>query len=235
MRSPTLSIILPTYNESTNIIKVIQSIHNTCKNTSHEIIVVDDHSADGTADMVRRHLKNTSWIRVFSHPGKRSLGASIGYGISQARGTIIIGMDADGNHNPHDILLLIKELRETDIVVGSRFLPSGGMHESLRYWTSYLFNLFLRAYFCFPITDNTSGFYAIRTATVRKLIKHYPQIYTGYGDYHLRLVWHAAEKGLTIRERAVYYGKRHGGQSKSIARSMIWTYLHAAMQLTQKS
>jgi glycosyltransferase involved in cell wall biosynthesis len=235
MKHLTLSIILPTYNESANIIKVIQSIHNTCKNASHEIIVVDDHSPDNTKELTQRHFKNASWLRLFSHPGKRSLGASIGFGISQARGTIIVGMDADGNHNPKNIPRLLKGITTTDVVVGSRFLPSGGMHESLRYWTSYLFNLLLRACFGFPITDNTSGFYAIRATTVRRLIKHYPQIYTGYGDYHLRLVWYATEEGLTIRERAVYYGKRHGGQSKSIARSMIWTYLHTAMQLTQKS
>ncbi len=226
MKRPTLSIVLPTYNESQSIVKIIKTIHVVCKNISHEIIVVDDHSPDNTLTIIK---KNPS-VRSFMHPGPRGLGLSILYGIKKAHGAIIIGMDADGNHDPSIIPTLIKKLNHADLVVASRFLKGGGMHSLIRYWTSFIFNLLLRIGFGFPITDNTSGYYAIRKSTlVHKL--NPAQIYYGYGDYHLRLVWTARKIGLTIVETPIYYGKRFGGTSKSHFFSMSLAYLRVATQL----
>lgn len=218
-----LSIILPAYNESENIVKVVNIIHNICKYISHEIIVVDDHSPDKTYDLI----KNNPNARSFLHPGSRGLGQSILYGIKQSRGEIILGMDADGNHDPHVIPSLIGELKNSDLVVASRFLPGGGMSDKKRYWMSFLFNTLLQ-WMKFPVTDNTSGFYAIRKTTLTKL--NPGSIYNGYGEYHLRLVWFACKKGLTIKEVPVYYGERLGGKSKSNLLSMAISYTYEAIR-----
>ncbi len=237
-----LSIILPTYNESQGIIKLINTVHKVCKNISHEIIIVDDDSPDGTAATIARQFRSTSWVRNFIHPGKRDLGLSILYGIKQSRGHIIIGMDADGNHDPGVIPHLLKSLKTADLVVASRFIPQGGTWSPqggtwsrlggmtpIRFWASFLFNKTLQTFLGFPITDNTSGFYAIRK---KRLLALKPSsIYYGYGEYHLRLVWYATIQGLTMTEVPVYYGRRLSGMSKSRLVPMALSYLKTAVRL----
>jgi len=223
--NPTLSIILPTYNESQNIIKIINTIHKVCKNISHEIIVVDDASPDGTYEKIKKFPS----VRSFLHPGTRGLGLSILYGIKNSRGHIILGMDADGNHDPHVIPHLLSSLQKADLVVASRFILGGGMSDTKRFWASFLFNNMLQRVFGFPITDNTSGIYAIHKIKLMSL--GLADIYYGYGEYHLRLVWKAKKAGLTITEVPVYYGKRLGGESKSSLLVMIPTYLKTALAL----
>lgn len=220
-----VSIILPTYNESENIIKVVNMIHKICKNISHEIIVVDDHSPDKTLARV----KNIRWVRSFLHPGPRGLALSILYGIKQSRGSIIVGMDADGNHDPEVIPLLLQALQRSDLVIASRFVPKGGMTDKERFWASFLFNKMLQIVFRFPVSDNTSGFYAIRKTTLQTL--HPKKIYHGYGEYHMRLVWIAKKAGLTITEVPVYYGNRLGGLSKSQLLPMMLSYFQEAIRL----
>ena len=233
MTHPTLSIILPTYNESHSIVNVINAIHRACSHLSHEIIVVDDHSPDGTAQIVQKTFAKARWAQCFLHPGKQGLGLSILYGIKQSRGRIIIGMDSDGNHDPKVIPLLLTKLKNADLVVASRFIKGGGMHEPTRYYLSLWFNYLLRFVFKFPITDNTSGFYAIRRKTLEKL--NPPSIYYDYGEYHLRLVWATFVLGLTLKEIPVYYGKRTGGISKSKLFPMMVSYIREAVRLKDLS
>lgn len=196
MKKKLISVILPTYNETDNIIPLLKELSNVLKAYTHELIVVDDNSSDGTYLKVKNHARENKNIRCILHAGEPELGGSILEGINNSQGEIIIGMDADLNHNPKLIPILIDQLKNHDIAIASRFIPGGGMRNKFRYFTSFGFNLLLKLCFAFPILDNTSGFYAI---TKRKLLTlNIEFIYQGYGEYHLRLLKQAQKKHFLL-------------------------------------
>lgn len=234
MKKTFVSIIIPTYNERENIRALLLCIENVFSNLlsyTYEVVIVDDDSPDKTAQEVSDIVKKNSSIRLFVRHTKRGLGSAIAFGIRKSKGEIIIGMDADGNHNPVAIPNLLALLREGDIAVGSRFVRGGGMDEKFRYWTSLMFNVFLRTICMFPIWDNTSGYYAVRKDTLDTLGLTY--IYTGYGEYHVRMVYLASRHNLVIRETPVYYAARKYGVSKSKLFDMFMHYIKTAYELSR--
>lgn len=229
---PEISIILPTYNESGHIIDLIEAISKVLakEKKTFEIIIVDDNSPDGTADIVQKHSQKNPQVKVFVRTKDRGLGKSIGYGVEKAQGEIIIGMDADFNHNPETISKLIKALANCDLAIASRFIKGGGMAEVQRYWPTFFFNQLLR-FLGFPSTDNASGYYAIYKKDLEKIQPN--RIYYGYGDYHLRLLHFAKLKNLKIAEVPTFYGLRQSGASKSRLFNMAYSYLKEALYLRQ--
>lgn len=228
-----ISIILPTYNEKGNILKLIKAIEKTFakENIYFEIIIVDDSSPDKTADTVRKNILLNN-VKVFERKGVRGLATAILYGIKKAKGNIIVGIDADFNHPPEKIIDLVNKLNEHDMVIGSRFIKGGGMEDRRRYYLTYIFNLFLKYILGFPTMDNMSGFYAIKRQELLRLpIK---KIYQGYGEYHLRLVHFAQKHGLKIIEIPIYYKKRRYGKSKSKLLKLFFQYILVAFELKLK-
>lgn len=230
-KSLMVSVIIPTLNERDNITNLIHILTNVFAGLDflHEIIVVDDASMDGTIDVVRTIAKRDKRVRLLAQPVRLGLARSIREGILKARGEIIVGMDADLNHDPMILPQLVNTLDDADLVVASRFVRGGGMAEVGRYWTSLVFNYILRLFFRFPIWDNTSGYYAVKTKTLSTL--PVDTIYLGYGEYHLRLVYETMRRGLHIVEVPVFYKKRQFGQSKSRLFIMARTYLGEALRL----
>ena len=226
-----LSIVIPTYNERENIIRLIKVLQNNLKKLKalYEIIIVDDNSPDDTAKAIRENLKTNKNIRIFVRKNERGLASAIYFGIKRAKGNIIVGMDADLNHPPQLIPKLIEELGSTDLIVASRFIPGGGMEDKARYLFTYIFNLFLKYFLRFPTMDNMSGFYAIKRDTLLQL--PLKEIYRGYGEYHLRLVYLAKKYGLKIKEIPVFYKKRTYGKSKTSLFKMFFIYLWIALNL----
>lgn len=225
-----ISIILPTYNEREAIVPLIKRIIKPLETGgySYEIVVVDDNSPDGTGSVVAAMGKQNPGVRVIVRTKDRGLGLSIGRGIREARGRIIVGMDADGNHDPEDLLKLLRALRgEVKLVVASRFMAEGGM-KGWRMGPTFLFNAMFRL-FGLPIWDNTSGYYAVKRSDLVKL--GLKRIYYGYGDYHLRLVYFAHKAGWNITEVSTQYQDRLGGQSKSKLIKMALEYTLEAFRL----
>lgn len=225
-----VSVILPTFNEREAIVPHAQHVSQVLTNAGykHEVIVVDDDSPDGTAQVVREaEIKNKN-IKVIVRTKNHGLGLSIGDGVKAAVGNIIIGMDADGNHDPEDMPNMLKHLKgETKLVIASRFKDNGGM-SGWRMLPTFLFNAMFRL-FGLPIWDNTSGYYAVRKTDLEDLgIK---RIYYGYGDYHLRLVFYAAQKGWKMEEVPTTYQERLGGASKSKLLKMAVEYTKEAWRL----
>lgn len=223
------SIIIPTYNESDNIVLLINRIKTILRGFDFEIIVIDDRSEDGTYSLVNETYEDEPNIRCYYHQGPRSLGASILEGIRKAAGDVIIGMDADFNHDPCLLPMLIESLDKYDFVVASRFVKGGGMENRLSYMLSLFFNLSLRLFFSYPIYDNTSGYYAIKKSALVRLQPE--KIYYGYGEYHLRLVYFSYKAGLSIGEVPVWYENRRHGYSKSNYCKMMFSYFYTAYLL----
>ncbi|VVA44119.1 conserved hypothetical protein [Candidatus Roizmanbacteria bacterium] len=226
-----ISIIIPTYNERENIIDLINTIRTILNgdNIRFEIIIIDDNSPDKTAKMVNNEFGQDETVRLFIRKNERSLGTAILFGIKKAKGDIIVGMDADFNHPPEKIPELLSNLKQTDLVVASRFIKGGGMEDRVRYIFTYFFNLFLKYFLGFPTMDNMSGFYAIRKEKLWQLPIN--KIYQGYGEYHLRLVYLAKKYGLSIKEIPVFYPKRKHGQSKTNFFKIFFQYLFVAFDL----
>ncbi len=224
-----VSVILPTYNEKDAVVPHAKHISKVLSDAGyrHEVIIVDDNSPDGTAEAVRR-IDNKN-IKVIVRIKDRGLGLSIGRGVEEAKGNIIIGMDADGNHDPDDMPNMLKHLTgETKLVVASRFRGSGGM-KGWRMLPTFLFNAMFRL-FGLPIWDNTSGYYGVRKTDLEQL--GLTRIYYGYGDYHLRLVFYAKAAGWKIEEVPTTYQARLGGISKSKLLNMALSYTKEAWRLS---
>ncbi len=231
-RQPYVSIILPTFNERGNLEILIPQICTILKNSSFEIIVVDDMSTDGSRDTFVTLQKKYEQLHVYERVDKKGLGTAIGFGIERARGTLIIGMDADGNHDPLLLPSLIEYSAPHVLVIASRFVAGGGMHDRYRYYFSMLINYVLRHILRVTVKDCTSGYYAI----FKKEVIHFglSQIYFGYGDYHIRLVYYAHRRGFYICELPVYYKRRMYGKSKSRVLSMCISYIKEAYSISKK-
>lgn len=225
-----VSVILPTFNEREAIVPHALAVSAVLTKASypHEVLVVDDDSPDGTAEVVRQAGKNNPHFNVLVRKSNHGLGLSIGDGVRKAKGQIIVGMDADGNHDPTDLPNLLKHLSaKNKLVVASRFQGEGGM-KGWRRIPTFLFNAMFRL-FGLPIWDNTSGYYAVRKADLVQL--GLKRIYYGYGDYHLRLVFYAAQAGWRMVEVPTRYQPRLGGASKSKLTRMAVDYTKEAFRL----
>ncbi|MCR4330187.1 MAG: glycosyltransferase [Candidatus Roizmanbacteria bacterium] len=229
----TISIIIPTFNESENIVKLIRQILKIKSVSIQEVIVVDDDSPDKTGYIVKKVFHQNDRVVCYVRKGEPDLGKSILMGIEHARGDVVVGMDGDFNHDVRIIPTLIDVLSSADLVVASRFVTGGGMQKKTRYWISYFFNLVLKNLFRFPIIDNTSGYYAVSAKKLHSL--DLKSIYHGYGEYCLRLLFYAKQMGFHIKTVPVYYTARSYGVSKSHFFRMVYTYTYTAILLNLTS
>ena len=152
-----VSVILPAYNEAEIIGKVVEQIADILleKEISHEIIVVDDGSDDQTAAVAR-----SAGARICQHPYNIGNGAAVKTGIRNARGDVLVMLDADGQHQPEDIPRLLEKIGSFDMVVGARTQKSDtAFHRDI---ANRIYNG-LASYVCNrKIDDLTSGFRAIK-------------------------------------------------------------------------
>ncbi|MCY4490886.1 MAG: polyprenol monophosphomannose synthase, partial [Thaumarchaeota archaeon] len=131
--SAQVSIIIPTYNESQNILALLKSIKdNIPKSLLTQTIIVDDSSPDGTGKIVEEYLKNVKniaghTIDIIHRKAKRGLSSAILNGIQHATGDTIVVMDSDMSHPPHIIPKMLDALRQyqCDLVVASRYIKGG--------------------------------------------------------------------------------------------------------------
>lgn len=225
------SIILPTYNESGNIIDLIEALKtNLSKGKSTtEIIVIDDNSPDKTGLLVQKYFAKDPLVRAIIRKKDRGLASAIKYGIDKSVGEIIIVMDTDFNHNPNLVPKLIKKCSKYDFVIGSRYIKGGGMENKLREKLSYLFNLLIMFILGNPVHDNLSGFFAIKRSALESL--NHEKIFYGYGDYFIRLIYFSKLQGHTFAELPAFYKDRMYGISKSQFVNMFKDYLSSTLTL----
>ena len=227
------SIILPTYNEKDNIVELIQVIFAVLEpEFDFEVLVVDDNSPDGTAEAVRQHFGDDARIKLHVRTQERGLATAIRYGVEQAHGEIVVSMDTDFNHDPAIIPQMIKFLEYYDIVIGSRFVMAGGMEDRFRQFSSLIYNYAIRLLFGTPVHDNLSGFFSIYRDKL--LTMDLDQIYYGYGDYFIRLLMVAYNRGYKMLEIPVFYRLRLHGHSKTQFLSIFTQYTQALITLRIK-
>ncbi|KUO42629.1 MAG: hypothetical protein APZ16_01805 [Candidatus Hadarchaeum yellowstonense] len=123
-----LSIIVPTYNEAENLAELVRGIFSALEGSDFELIVVDDNSPDGTGKLADELASQHKNMAVVHRPGKLGLGTAILDGLNVARGEIIGVMDADLQHPPEVLRLMLERAEEgADIVVASRYVEGGSV------------------------------------------------------------------------------------------------------------
>jgi len=168
-----LSLIIPAYNEEKSIAEVIKEINSILANQdlSYEILVVDDGSDDRTAEEAA-----SAGARVVNHPENIGNGASIKTGIRNARGNLLLMMDADGQHPPNMIPVMLNEAGKYDMVVGARKKGSDtDLHRDLG---NLVYNALASYVTGRKIEDLTSGFRVIRSEIARRFIYLLPNTFS---------------------------------------------------------
>lgn len=230
-----VSIILPTFNEKENVVRLINEIIKCLEGYyKFEVIVVDDESPDKTANTCIKLFRNKKNIRIFVRKKQRGLATAIHFGINNATGKYIIVMDTDLNHDPKIIPLMLSKINKYNIIVGSRYINGGGMENKKRYWLSKFYNLYLRFLLKVPVTDFLSGFFCIDKDYLMHILKNKNYIFTGYGEYFMKLLFAICKSRGQFFEIAVFYINRPYGESKSNLLKMFVTYTKTSLHLLYK-
>ncbi len=201
-RDPEVTILLPALDEAVNLPALLPRIQAALADTPHELLVVDDGSRDGTGDLARSH-----GARVLRHPYAKGNGAAVKRGIREARGRLLVMMDADGQHRPEDIPRLLAALGEHDMAVGAR--ARSGDQRAHRWAANRVFSLLASYLAGERIPDLTSGFRALPTALARRYVDLLPNTFS----YPSTLTVTLARSGYTIAHVPIAV-ERRGGRSK---------------------
>ena len=215
--SDQISIIIPTYNESKNIVRILKSIgDNLPKNLKVEAIVVDDNSPDGTGKIVEEYLNNVKKIAgytidVIHRTAKKGLSSAILSGIKQAGGNTIVVMDSDFSHPPQVIPKMIEYLKkyQCDLVIASRYIKGGNIDG----WTlkrkimSKVATMIAKKGLGVKTNDPMSGFFAFRKNILKEI--NFDAI-----GYKILLEILVKKRGIHVKEIPYTFQNRDSGSSK---------------------
>jgi len=218
--------ISPTYNEKKNVNELIQRVLASYHNI--EILIVDDNSPDGTADLVKSLMYDNSKIHILERSGKLGLGTAYCAGFQWALGNgydRIIQIDADMSHNPDDITSLLVESETSDLVIGSRYINGVNVVNwpLRRLILSYLANFYAQIITGLPIKDATGGFKCFR-ARVLESIDFSKITSTGY-SFQIEMNFIAWVSGFKIKEVPIIFSDRTVGESK-MSRRIIFEAIY---------
>jgi dolichol-phosphate mannosyltransferase len=213
-----IGVILPTYGEAQNIANLIEDIEQLQLNT--QILVIDDSSPDGTADIVKEKQKKYPNILLYNRPKKSGLGTAITDGFkiylqAQNPPKYVFTMDADYSHNPQDIPKLLETMTDCDcaIVIGSRY-SKGGQIEGwplTRKIISKTANSIARALLGLKLSDCTAGFRCYSTAFLREAIS---SLHSTTYEIQIETIRQASLRDFEVRETPVLFVNRKKGKSK---------------------
>jgi len=208
-------VIVPTYNEAENIANLIDKIFSVDSNLN--ILVVDDNSPDGTAEIVKRISEKDPRVHLIQRPGKLGLGTAYieGFKYALANGyEAIFEMDADFSHNPEDIPRFLDALEDADLVIGSRYLTGVNVINwpLRRLMLSYFANLYTRIITGMPVRDATGGYKCFRAEALKQI--DLDKIKTnGYG-FQIEMNFRFWAKGFRVKEIPIVFVDRRNGVSK---------------------
>lgn len=219
-------VVIPTYNEADDVVRIVEAV--LALGSRYEVLVVDDHSPDGTAGTVdaltRKHLR----LHLLCRQGPRGLGLAYAAGFAWGlrRGyRFLVQMDADFSHDPKDIPRLRKAADEADLVIGSRYC--GGGKTTGWPWIRRLISRSANAYAHLllqsRVCDLTAGFKCWRRELLERI--DLTRLYSeGYG-FQVEMTFLAERAGVRISELPITFRERSNGCSKmspAIARRAAW-------------
>jgi dolichol-phosphate mannosyltransferase len=222
-----VAVVLPTYNESENIARLLTQLRTVVPNG--RLYVVDDNSPDGTGDIAERCAAELGGIEVIHRPGKQGLGSAYRQGFAHviAQGVdVIVSMDVDFSHDPLSIPAMLAAIDAgSDAVIGSRYVNGGGtknwpLHRRL---LSRWGNLYTGAVLGVKVRDCTSGFRAYRASALAAIA---PETTKAEGYAFLsELVVRLSRRGSKISEVPILFVDRENGTSKMSGRIIVESML----------
>jgi len=228
-----VSIIIPTYNESQNILKILKSIGDILPpKILTEAIVVDDNSPDGTGKIVENYLKNFKKITgytidVIHRTAKKGLSSAILNGIQQAKGDTIVVMDSDFSHPPQIIPRMVDALKKyrCDIVVASRYVKGGKISNwpLKRKFLSKIATSIAKKGLGVQAADPMSGFFAFKRPIIKDLK------FDAIG-FKMLLEILVKTRGANVREIPYTFTDRKLGSSK-VSLSTAYDYAKSVLKL----
>ena len=218
---PTL-VVIPTYEEALNIVEVLTRVRAAVPQV--DILVVDDSSPDGTADLAEAVGRELGGIRVSRRPGKAGLGSAYRHGFAAGLSDgyeALVEMDADLSHDPAALPSLLRELDGADLVIGSRYVPGGSIPD----WTvhrrllSRWGNRYAAAVLDLGVVDATAGYRAYRADALRRI--DFDRVRAdGYG-FQIEMAHLVATSGGRVVEVPIRFADRTLGRSKMSGRIVV--------------
>jgi apolipoprotein N-acyltransferase len=218
-------VILPTYDEARTIRTVVTGV---LRYPGVDVLVVDDSSPDGTADVVRELIAGEPRLRLVERPARAGLASAYLEGFGRAldeRYDLIVEMDSDLSHDPTQLGSLLDAARDRyHLVVGSRYVPGGSVTDwsRARLGLSKAGNTYARVMLGIPLHDATSGYRVYRRELLQDLLSR-PIHADGYG-FQVELVMRSWLRGWTIGEVPITFREREHGHSK-LSRRVVFEAL----------
>lgn len=227
-RSPlAVSVILPVYHEEENIESCLGALVRVLEDArlNYEIIAVDDGSTDNSLTVLRGLQDQYERLRVAHHLHNRGYGAALRTGVRLARGEILVFMDADGQHIPEDILLLLKHIPPYDLVVGYRTRNYAGPW--YRNVGNRFYNWLASRLTGYEIKDLTSGFRAMRRKAIVHFLSLLPTGFSASATGTLAFL----KAGYNVKFVPVNVRPRSRGQSKVNLFTDGWRFLLLTLRI----
>ena len=208
-------VVIPTYNEAKNILPLVRDV--LAQDPSLEVLVVDDASPDGTGARVTEAGTSEPRLKLLARPGKLGLGsaylAGFRYGLEHGYDWVVT-MDGDGSHAPRFLPAMLEAGRSSDLVVGSRYVPGGGISNwpPHRRALSAFANLYTRTLLGLSVRDCTSGFRAYARRVI-EAVDPFGVRSSGY-SFLEEMLCRVERAGFRIAEVPILFQDRTAGASK---------------------
>jgi dolichol-phosphate mannosyltransferase len=220
-------LIVPTYDEAPNVEPLVEAVRKVLP-AARRILIVDDASPDGTGDIADRLAAEHEDVEVLHRPAKEGLGPAYLAGFREALGSgaeLVLQMDADFSHDPAYLPRLLDAARNADLVLGSRYVPGGGVTEwgPTRRLISRGGSAYARAVLGVRIRDMTGGFKCWRRAVLEAIDLETVDS-RGYA-FQIEMTYRALRAGFRVAEVPIVFRERRVGDSKMtgpIVAEAIW-------------
>ena len=222
-------IIIPTYNELENLPRLLPEV--LLKDESIDVLIVDDNSPDGTAAFVEDQMTTNNRIHLIKRPSKQGLGTAYiaGFKFALKNGyDFVFEMDADFSHDPKEIPRFLDEIKNSDVVLGSRYINGVNVINwpMRRLLLSSFANFYTRSITGMPVHDATGGFKCFRREVLEAI--DLDKVKSNGYAFQIEMSFKAWKKGFKLKEIPIIFVDRVKGKSKmskKIVReavTMVW-------------
>jgi dolichol-phosphate mannosyltransferase len=215
-QNPTVTVVIPTYNERENLASLIPELLN--RNPTYRVVIVDDNSPDGTGTVADQLAADfPSRVKVVHRAKKQGIGPAYVAGFREALRSdneYIATMDADHSHSPNDLPRLVSRAATADLVLGSRYVPGGSTQgwPAIRMLISRLGGAYARRVLGVPIADLTGGFKVYKRATLEAL--NLDTIRSDGYAFQIETTYRTMKSGFRVVEEPITFTDRFAGKSK---------------------
>lgn len=224
-------ITLPTFNEVGNVERITRACVAQLERIApddYRVLIVDDASPDGTGELADRLAAELPAVEVVHRTGKRGLGRAYLAGFEHvlAMGAeLVVVMDADYSHDPAHLPALLEAAKDSDVVLGSRYVPGGGVVNwpQLRRVLSRAGSLYARLMLGVDVRDLTGGFRCIHREVLERV--ELPTLRSQGYVFNIELTYRALRAGFIVTEVPIWFADRTVGESKislGIAVEALW-------------